>query len=103
MRVVVGFAGPETDGEAERQFEVSVELPEPATLKMAIDAACVKVPEIAKTAASAAAVGVWGKVRPSDYLLREGDRVELYRSLQANPKDARRANAERSPLKPKKS
>lgn len=40
-----------------------------------------------------AAVGVWGKVRPVDYLLREGDRIEVYRPLTADPKTARRKRA----------
>jgi putative ubiquitin-RnfH superfamily antitoxin RatB of RatAB toxin-antitoxin module len=39
----------------------------------------------------AVATGVWGKVRPQHYLLREGDRIEFYRPLQADPKQARRA------------
>ena len=34
--------------------------------------------------------GVWNKVRPLDTLLREGDRVELYRPLKVDPKEARR-------------
>jgi putative ubiquitin-RnfH superfamily antitoxin RatB of RatAB toxin-antitoxin module len=35
--------------------------------------------------------GVWGKVVPPQYVLRAGDRVELYRSLTVDPKVARRA------------
>ena len=35
-------------------------------------------------------VGVWGQLRPLDYALREGDRVEIYRPLLIDPKDARR-------------
>lgn len=34
--------------------------------------------------------GVWGKVKPLDTPLREGDRVEIYRGLQVDPKEARR-------------
>jgi uncharacterized protein len=37
------------------------------------------------------ATGVWGRVRPRDHVLREGDRVEIYAPLKADPKDARRA------------
>lgn len=36
-------------------------------------------------------VGVWGRVRAPAYVLREGDRVEIYAPLKADPKDARRA------------
>jgi uncharacterized protein len=32
-------------------------------------------------------------------VLQEGDRVELYRPLRADPKDSRRRRAERTPLK----
>lgn len=35
-------------------------------------------------------VGVWGKLRPLDHALREGDRVEVYRPLKVDPKEARR-------------
>jgi hypothetical protein len=35
-------------------------------------------------------VGVWGRVRRLDEPLRDGDRVELYRPLQVDPKEARR-------------
>jgi hypothetical protein len=35
-------------------------------------------------------VGVWGKARPLDAVLRDGDRVELLRPLTVDPKEARR-------------
>ena len=35
-------------------------------------------------------VGVWGKLAAIDSPLRDGDRVELYRPLQVDPKEARR-------------
>ena len=35
-------------------------------------------------------VGVWGRLRPLDEPLRDGDRVEIYRALQVDPKEARR-------------
>lgn len=37
-----------------------------------------------------AATGVWGRVVPADTRLRAGDRVELYRPLRVDPKEARR-------------
>lgn len=39
--------------------------------------------------------GVWGKVKPRTWLLREGDRVEVYRPLVIDPKLARRAKGQR--------
>lgn len=35
-------------------------------------------------------VGVWGRARPLSTPLRDGDRVELYRPLSVDPKEARR-------------
>ena len=35
-------------------------------------------------------VGVWGRLCLVDQPLRDGDRVELYRGLQVDPKEARR-------------
>ena len=34
--------------------------------------------------------GVWGRVQPLDMPLRTGDRVEFYRPLTVDPKEARR-------------
>lgn len=34
--------------------------------------------------------GVWGKVQALDKPLRDGDRVEVYRALRVDPKEARR-------------
>ena len=37
--------------------------------------------------------GIWGKLRPADTVLRDADRIELYRPLQADPKESRRRRA----------
>jgi putative ubiquitin-RnfH superfamily antitoxin RatB of RatAB toxin-antitoxin module len=37
--------------------------------------------------------GIWSRVAALSTPLREGDRVELYRDLRADPKDMRRARA----------
>jgi putative ubiquitin-RnfH superfamily antitoxin RatB of RatAB toxin-antitoxin module len=39
-------------------------------------------------------LGVFGRKRPPDYVLRSGDRVEIYRPLIADPKEVRRQRAE---------
>jgi len=39
-------------------------------------------------------LGVYSQKIPHDYLLLEGDRVEIYRPLTADPKDVRRQLAE---------
>lgn len=35
-------------------------------------------------------LGVWGRVRPLDTQLRDRDRIEVYRPLTVDPKEARR-------------
>lgn len=40
-------------------------------------------------------VGLYGKKRPLDTVLRERDRIEIYRALVADPKDSRRRRAEK--------
>lgn len=47
-------------------------------------------------------VGVWCKVRPLDTLLRDGDRVEVYRPLTVDPKEARRQRYKGQRQKPAK-
>ncbi|MGX9783055.1 RnfH family protein [Janthinobacterium lividum] len=44
-------------------------------------------------------VGIYGKKKPLDTVLREHDRVEVYRPLQADPKEARRRRAGGKPAK----
>ena len=44
-------------------------------------------------------VGIHGKRKPLDTVLREHDRVEVYRPLQADPKEARRRRAGGKPAK----
>lgn len=40
-------------------------------------------------------VGLYGKKRPLDTVLRERDRIEIYRPLVADPKESRRRRAEK--------
>ncbi|MGI9272525.1 MAG: RnfH family protein [Woeseiaceae bacterium] len=39
------------------------------------------------------ATGVWGQRVARDHLLKDGDRVEIYRELERDPMDARRLRA----------
>lgn len=43
-----------------------------------------------------ARVGIWSKVQPPDAVLRDHDRVEIYRPLTVDPKEARRLRYKRS-------
>ena len=41
-------------------------------------------------------VGIWGRACPLNTLLRDGDRVELYRPLAVEPQEARRRRARKA-------
>jgi putative ubiquitin-RnfH superfamily antitoxin RatB of RatAB toxin-antitoxin module len=66
---------------------VALQLPAGSTLEQAIERSGLaeRHPEIARWPA-----GIWGRVQPGETPLRERDRVELYRPLQVDPKEARR-------------
>ncbi|MET0209818.1 MAG: RnfH family protein [Burkholderiaceae bacterium] len=67
-----------------------VELPEGAKVADAIEASGLLDRHPALRAAPAAC-GVWGRACRPDRALADGDRVELYRPLAVDPKDARRS------------
>jgi putative ubiquitin-RnfH superfamily antitoxin RatB of RatAB toxin-antitoxin module len=46
---------------------------------------------LSDVAVDALQTGVWGRKAAPDDVLRDGDRVELYRELKVDPKVARRA------------
>jgi putative ubiquitin-RnfH superfamily antitoxin RatB of RatAB toxin-antitoxin module len=52
-------------------------------------------PTVEACEASGLRVGVWGQLKGADSLLRDRDRVELYRPLQVDPKQARRLRYQR--------
>lgn len=67
-------------------------LPADSTVKQAIDCSGVLAlfPEIDL---SVQKVGVFGKLKPLDANLHDGDRIEIYRALQADPMESRRRRA----------
>jgi putative ubiquitin-RnfH superfamily antitoxin RatB of RatAB toxin-antitoxin module len=70
---------------AKRQLWLNVEVPEGATLREAIERSglLAQCPEIDLDRQK---VGVFGKVSALETTLAEGDRVEIYRPLIADPK-----------------
>ena len=80
--------------EPERQFLRRVSLEAGATVADAISASGIER-ELGIDAA-ALGVGIWSKAVSRDTRLEAGDRVELYRALVADPKEARRRRADRS-------
>ncbi|MGE5622194.1 MAG: RnfH family protein [Bacillota bacterium] len=76
------------------QFLRDLSLPQGATLQTAVLQSGVlqAAPEIDL---SVCRVGIYGKLKPLDTVLREHDRVEIYRPLVADPKESRRKRAEK--------
>lgn len=87
MKIEVCYALPE------KQEIVKLDLPEGALLEQAVRASdlCSKYPEISLEQGK---FGIYGKISRLDTALREGDRVEIYRPLIADPKEVRRKRAE---------
>lgn len=94
IRVEVAAALPE------RQFVLALELAAGTTLIEAVKQADLsrRLPglEVDETR-----LGIYGRLRPPETLLEDGDRVEVYRPLTADPKEIRRqlADVERAQKK----
>jgi putative ubiquitin-RnfH superfamily antitoxin RatB of RatAB toxin-antitoxin module len=75
-----------------QQVIVELKMPQNATIEQAIAASglLARFPEITATAVNA---GIFGEIRKPDQGLRQGDRVEIYRPLPRDPKEARRQRA----------
>lgn len=77
------------------QTLVSLSLPAGASVREAIEASGVlaRHPELDLATAT---VGVFGKLRPLDAPLADGDRVEIYRPLTVDPKLARQRRVDKT-------
>lgn len=86
ITVIVCYATPE------KQIQIPLSVEESCTVALAIQRSKITefVPEI-KIAKSA--VGIYGQLVKLDSNLQDGDRIEIYRPLQIDPKDARRLKA----------
>lgn len=85
MDVEVAYAMPG------RQMIVKVQVPPGTTASQAIEASGIRqqFPQIE----AQPVIGVFSRKVPPDHLLTAGDRVEIYRPLMADPKEARRQKA----------
>lgn len=92
MRVRLAYA------RSAAQHEISVDVPQGTTLQDALQVLARQVGELRGTDDEGGDVvaGVWGKLRPAHYVLREDDRIEIYRPLKADPKQARRTRVGKS-------
>jgi putative ubiquitin-RnfH superfamily antitoxin RatB of RatAB toxin-antitoxin module len=84
IAIEVAYATPE------QQVIIALDVPENSTVETAIQLSglLTRFPEI-----DLSAVGIFGKVCELNQLLKAGDRVEIYRSLIHDPKEARRQRA----------
>lgn len=69
-----------------------------ATVAQAL-AACGALDEFPELQATRPALGIWGRKTTPGHVLREGDRVEIYRGLRVDPKVARRERFSRQGAK----
>lgn len=76
-------------GISEQQRLVSLKLQPGATVADAIEKSGI-ARQFAAYDLSSLSVGVWGQLTPRDTVLSAGDRVEIYRPLQMDPREARR-------------
>ena len=81
-----------------REDAVSVRLPRGATLLDAVLASGMldRHPELRKKALN---LGVYGKPKPAESAAKAGNRVEVYRPLALDPKEARRLRARKGRAK----
>ena len=86
IRVEVAYAEPM------RQKIIPLTMNEGATLQQAVERSGM-VRFFPHLDVSKADFGVFSLPRPRDYVLRDGDRVEIYRPLIADPKEMRRQRA----------
>ena len=91
LRVQVAYsAGP-------RQLEcVDLSLPVGSTLGQALQASGL-AEHHGWTLDDSLVVGIWMKLKPLDTVLRDADRVEVYRPLKVDPKEARRQRYRKAP------
>ena len=74
---------------ADRQQLTSVSLPYDATVDTAIAKSLI-ARHFPEHNLDALEVGVWGRLVTRDHVLSDGDRVEIYRALELDPREARR-------------
>jgi putative ubiquitin-RnfH superfamily antitoxin RatB of RatAB toxin-antitoxin module len=87
IRVGVVYADPQ------RQIEKCVDMPADSTAGEAIAAS--GIVDSLPSGFTATAIGIYGRIVEQSHRVRDGDRIELYRPLVVDPKEARRRRAQR--------
>ena len=85
VTIEVAYVGP--SGGA---FLRTVRIPAPATIRDAVEASSL-LAECPEVDLRRHRVGIWSRLAALDASVVDGDRVEVYRPLGADPKDARRS------------
>jgi uncharacterized protein len=85
IRVGVVYADPQT--QVERWVDVAAD----STVAEVIAASAIPLPD----GFTPAAIGIYGNLVEANHRVRDGDRIELYRPLEIDPKEARRRRARR--------
>ena len=88
LRIDVVFA------DVDRVLRKSVQVETGATVADAVRASRI-ADDLGANGIDCSCVGVFGRVVAPATLLRDGDRVEIYRPLKIDPKEARRRRAKR--------
>ena len=92
MEIEVAYAMPH------KQVLLKITVPDGCTVAAAIECSGMRA-EFPDVEIDAGSVGIFSRKVPLDHILREGDRVEIYRPLIADPKEMRKQRA-RSEVKP---
>ncbi len=86
----------------DRQKIVSLVVPEGTSARQAVEQSNIAA-EFLEVDVDSAPLGIFGQAlgskglpSPEDYLLQEGDRVEIYRPLLVDPKEVRKQRAEKA-------
>lgn len=86
IRIEIAYAG------SDAQYLVTVEVPAGTTLAGAIEV-CRDQGLLPEAAFRYPDHGIFGRRASPDHVLEPGDRVEIYRPLEVDPKEARRRRA----------
>lgn len=89
IRIEVAYAGPD------KQSILAIAVAPGTTVAEAIEQSAIRdeFPEIPE---DPVAVGIFSRKVPLEHVLRSGDRIEIYRPLIADPKEARRQRAKQT-------
>jgi uncharacterized protein len=93
LRIEIVYAEPQ------RAIVKTLHLPAGASVADALKLAALD-PDFAGVDLANSALGIFGILIRGNQLLRQGDRIEIYRPLAADPKEARRARVREARKKP---